>query len=83
MKVRARGAYKKPRKKKAELGVERSLSCEEKRRRIRKWRRNSGEKGHTCSRLRETGRDVGISPTPVGEKEARRGEELLLRESSG
>lgn len=43
-------------------------------RRIRKWRRNCREKGHTCSRLKETGRDAGISPALVGEREARYGE---------
>ncbi len=75
------GAQRRKSRNEGELRVAESLSCE-KMERVRKWRGNCKELGHTCSGFKETGRDVGISVTPIGERVDRRGEGSLFSESS-
>ncbi len=71
------GAPRRKSRNEGELRVAGSLSCE-KTEWVRKWRGNCKELGHTCSGFKETGRDVGISVTPIGKRENRRGEGSLL-----
>lgn len=46
--------------------------------RVKKWRGNCKELGHTCTGLKEAGRDRGRSVTLVGEREDRREEGSFL-----